>query len=78
MVECDSTTRLDEVSVSKPFGLEAVLICLCWCLGAATRFDLLEGSLCGKLELGGHLGSGKTLMSKTSSRVTGVVPLWEW
>lgn len=77
MVECDSTTRLDEASVSKPFSLEAVLICLCWCVGDATRLDLLEGSLCGKLELRGMLDSGKTLMSKTSPRRTGVVPLWE-
>jgi len=75
MVECDSTTRLDEASVSKPFSLEAVLICLCWCLGDAIRFDLLEGSLCGKLELEGKLGAGKTSMAKTSPRGTGVVPL---
>lgn len=77
MVECDSTTRLDEASVSKPFSLEAVLICLCWCLGDATRFDLLEGSLCDNLELEGKLGPGKTLISKTSPRETGEVPLWE-
>lgn len=78
MVECDSTTRLDEASVSKPFSLEAVLICLCWRLGDASRFDFLEGSLWGKLGLFCTTGSGKVLMSKTSPRETGVVPLWEW